>query len=74
MEQEWERQMIIIKLIATILLISFFCFCRNLGECGIIPENTYEQRHDMLAHILAWLIIICMGICGIVLVVYMWTH
>ena len=68
--------MIIIKLIATILIISFFCLCGNqlLWECNIMPKNIYERLHDILAHICAWLMVISVGICGIGLLVYMWTH
>ena len=67
---------IIVKLTATILLISFFCLCGNqlLWEYEIIPKNIYERLHDILSHVVAWLMTISVGICGIALIVYMWTH
>lgn len=67
---------IIFKLIVTILIISFFCLGGNhfLWDCNIIPENIYEQLGNILSHICAWLVIITVGMCGIMLLVCIWTH
>lgn len=67
---------IVFKLIATILIVSFFCLAGNqlLWECDIMPENIYEQLGNILSHICAWLVIISVSMSGIMLLVFIWTH